>query len=68
MKIQKHSDDCLVEFKTLKPGDVFEMSGDILMVVNNENYNAVCLEENILQDVIRTTKVKLYPKAKLVLG
>ncbi len=74
MKIERKEDSGLVEFGSLKCGDVFEVEGELYIkseyIMDRKNdyeYNCIILEDGFLYGLADTDKVKHYPNAKLVL-
>ena len=69
MKIERKENSGLVEFSSLKCGDVFETNGDVLIKIPyDKTSDSDCLNitRNCL-DNCGNIKVKHYPNAKLVL-
>ena len=70
MKIERKESNGLVEFGSLKCGDVFVLSDDLFMKLDNynTNNNAVFLPKGQCINIIdKSLKVKPYSNAKLVL-
>lgn len=74
MRIERKKSN-LVEFSSLKIGDVFEEDGYTLIKsecivdrgANNDEYNCLSLDDGYLHHCEPTDKVKHRPDAKLVL-